>query len=452
MSTPANALVEKIRGKFPGVYDDISDSDLTKKLLAKYPEYADLAAAPSSKQGAASGLPVAAQTPRLPPGYTLDPPANQPASGTSGLPSGIPPLPPGYTLDPPTDSDDFTRRANAAATAAGASHPGVSPTPLPGAGQRFAGRAWASPLDASENTRMGLEPNAQPLASPILPGQAAKLSAARFFGGLAGSAFSSKLAQHYSDNPWLSDLAGAAGMVFGTGSGALAEDAFSPAKEMIGRAVRTPDGALKPSVSTAARVAGGLAGSPLGTGGTIVGGMAGPSLADAFLPDHPGLPGTGAPLPSADEFYANRGADFMRRGREQSALDRAALRNAAKPDPFRGMTSTADPDLPRGSVSTSPGSAQSAFTSGVPAQIVLKGSAQSAFDPRSAEFDPDMPQGSSGDLISRTRKITIPGEEPTAMDLKRAGDLTQAPLERLKTLAKFGDKLAQNELNRRLKN
>jgi hypothetical protein len=56
------------------------------------------------------------------------------------------------------------------------------------------------------------------------------------------------------------------------------------------------------------------------------------------------------------------------------------------------------------------------------------------------------------DLISRTRQITIPGEEPTTMDLKRAGDLTQAPLDKLKTLAKFGDKLAQNELNRRLKN
>lgn len=56
------------------------------------------------------------------------------------------------------------------------------------------------------------------------------------------------------------------------------------------------------------------------------------------------------------------------------------------------------------------------------------------------------------DLISRTRQITIPGDEPTPGDLKRAGDLTQAPLAKLQTLAKFGDKLAQNEINRRLKN
>jgi hypothetical protein len=56
------------------------------------------------------------------------------------------------------------------------------------------------------------------------------------------------------------------------------------------------------------------------------------------------------------------------------------------------------------------------------------------------------------DLISRTRRISISGEEPTTADLRRAGDLTQAPLQRLRSLAKFGDRLAQIEINRRLKN
>jgi len=54
------------------------------------------------------------------------------------------------------------------------------------------------------------------------------------------------------------------------------------------------------------------------------------------------------------------------------------------------------------------------------------------------------------DLISRMKKIAVPGEEPSAADLKRAGDFTQVSTEKLKTLARFGDKLAQNELNRRL--
>jgi hypothetical protein len=45
MSTPAlNPLVEKIRSKYPGSYDDMDDAALTKAILAKYPQYSDLAA------------------------------------------------------------------------------------------------------------------------------------------------------------------------------------------------------------------------------------------------------------------------------------------------------------------------------------------------------------------------------------------------------------------------
>jgi hypothetical protein len=39
-----NPLVERIRAKYPGAYDDLNDADLTKRVLAKYPEYSDLAA------------------------------------------------------------------------------------------------------------------------------------------------------------------------------------------------------------------------------------------------------------------------------------------------------------------------------------------------------------------------------------------------------------------------
>lgn len=45
MSTPAlSPLVEKIRAKYPGAYNDMDDAALTKAVLAKYPEYSDLAA------------------------------------------------------------------------------------------------------------------------------------------------------------------------------------------------------------------------------------------------------------------------------------------------------------------------------------------------------------------------------------------------------------------------
>lgn len=72
--------------------------------------------------------------------------------------------------------------------------------------------------------------------------------------------------------------------------------------------------------------------------------------------------------------------------------------------------------------------------------------ASPSVDSESAPF-----QSNGQDLISRMQKIYQPGESPTAADLKAAGDLTQAPLSRLQTLAKFGDLLAQKELARRLK-
>jgi hypothetical protein len=39
-----NQLVDKIRALHPGAYDDMDDATLTKKVLAKYPQYSDLAA------------------------------------------------------------------------------------------------------------------------------------------------------------------------------------------------------------------------------------------------------------------------------------------------------------------------------------------------------------------------------------------------------------------------
>jgi hypothetical protein len=56
------------------------------------------------------------------------------------------------------------------------------------------------------------------------------------------------------------------------------------------------------------------------------------------------------------------------------------------------------------------------------------------------------------DLITRTKKLVIPGEKPTPEELKRAGDMTQVPLPKLQLLAKWGDELAKNEINRRLRN
>src|SRR6266566_6930707 len=37
-----NQLVDSIRAKYPGSYDDMDDATLTRQVLAKYPQYSDL--------------------------------------------------------------------------------------------------------------------------------------------------------------------------------------------------------------------------------------------------------------------------------------------------------------------------------------------------------------------------------------------------------------------------
>jgi hypothetical protein len=44
LSQGLNPLVDKIRATHPGAYDDLSDAELTAKVVAKYPQYGDLAA------------------------------------------------------------------------------------------------------------------------------------------------------------------------------------------------------------------------------------------------------------------------------------------------------------------------------------------------------------------------------------------------------------------------
>lgn len=66
MATPPSTLAGKIRAKYPGAYDNLSDSDLEQKIIAKYPQYKDMAtpAAPSSSvpTGASIADQLAAKT------------------------------------------------------------------------------------------------------------------------------------------------------------------------------------------------------------------------------------------------------------------------------------------------------------------------------------------------------------------------------------------------------
>lgn len=479
MSTPANALVEKIRGKFPGAYDDISDSDLTQKILAKHPEYGDLAETPATS--------------------------------------------------------DLTRQTNAAASAGGAISPGISPTPLPDAGKKVFGKKYLSPLDPSMA-------NAPQMAAPVAPFESAFMSAPKFIGGLAGNYGASKLAEHYGAPELASDAAGIIGGGAGTGWASMAEDAFNPAS--IARAVRTPEGALKPGVSNSARVVGGIVGSPLGTAGTIVGGMAGPSIADAMFPRLPENPAADlfnktkmlteaqesalsenskfdrAALvkkdrlqriadkakDARDQALTERGQSMQMQQAYQDKLDAAKVkadnalaRSQRDAQARQGEDMTAEieynQNLSRQATQAAEENRQRNLQAAQAEEQRVQGlhdqfakslkdleshrqktladrgklnnqwgeslnrrgnEASGAISPNSPEElqgnpTPFSPSMGGQDIISRTRRLTIPDQELGAGDIKKANDATNIKTDKLKQLARFGDMAAKNELNRRMK-
>ena len=252
----------------------------------------------------------------------------------------------------------------------------------------------------------------------------------------------------------------------------------------IGERMYTPEGKLKPGVQMASKLAGGAAGEATGLPyAGLVGYLGGPELARTIFPD----PRT--PLE-------------ITRTKAMGQLMQRAVRDDLKPPPVpepepykqftarpgvlqgdvsrtspRGGPATASPS--RGPIPNVGASIQNVeppavqekvpFRAGMKAQ--LNRGTGAAYDPVAGARAPsqnfpgasrmvptvrtglpaETVQGEGQDLISRMRRVAIPGEEPGPEDLKRAGDFTQAPLSKLQRLAKFGDKLAQNEINRRLK-
>lgn len=271
--------------------------------------------------------------------------------------------------------------------------------------------SWAS---NAYNSALGIKPAIENVTEAFQhPSQRSVVKAVPFIGPLSVSMADAAKQKDYSGAA--ADLVGA---LAATKAISQVKPGLKAAKSELVDATRTPEGKLNPATKTLSKIAGAAAGHTLGIpgAGEIGGYFLGPQVADMMLPNRP--PETnffggaytdpfsppGAPLPSADEFYANEGKLRM------SLLKQAAQRGDVNPmNPFAPPVEQAAPSV------YAPG-----------------------------ELSPD-------DLISRTKKLAIPGEAPTAGDLKRAGDFTQVSTEKLRTLAKFGDKLAQNELIRRQK-
>jgi len=165
--------------------------------------------------------------------------------------------------------------------------------------------------------------------------------------------------------------------------------------------------------------------------------------------------------------YEQRGQDLMNRQRQQDALDRAAKRAAQDAQDARDQTGQALLDRQRQQDILDARHAKALKAVEDSRQKELADNERfrlqhaQALNSRgtSAPEAPAVPTPNTisdlanpQDLISRTKKLVVPGESPTVADLKRAGDMTQVDLPRLKLLAKFGDMLAQNEIIRRQKN
>ena len=60
MANDSKTLAQMIRSKYPGAYDDLSDTDLEQKILTKYPQYSDIPRTQS--QGTPA---VTAETPKM---------------------------------------------------------------------------------------------------------------------------------------------------------------------------------------------------------------------------------------------------------------------------------------------------------------------------------------------------------------------------------------------------
>jgi len=122
-----------------------------------------------------------------------------------------------------------------------------------------------------------------------------------------------------------------AGVNVGLAALPVAKEIIGSPRQAIASRMYDTGGALKPSVKTGAQVGGAVVGGALGAHnpytaltGAAAGYKYGPSLAEAIFPRPPQFPG--APLPSAEDFYSNRGAEInamLRRQPEVNAISPA---------------------------------------------------------------------------------------------------------------------------------
>lgn len=231
---PIDQFAAKVRSKYPGAYDHLSDAQLVQKIVDKYPDY---------KEHIASFAPTQFEKDQ----------ANQPT-----------------TLD---KLNEYAGRA-----LAGAGLP-TSISDIP---------HWAKRLT-------GQSADSEPFYAPIQraftdPSERNIVGAVPLIGPTAVSMSDDARAGNYADA-----LATGAGALAGAGMASQIKPGLKAAKAEAVDALRTPEGKLTPFAKGAARVVGaGITGAVGHAAGLpeagLIGAVYGPSVADSILPDRPPTP------------------------------------------------------------------------------------------------------------------------------------------------------------------
>lgn len=230
---PIDEFAKRLRSKYPGAYDSLSDAQLVQRVVNKYPEY---------KEHIASFAPTDFEKQNV----------------------------------PPTAMERINSAAGKALTAAGLP---TSINDIPNWFEHFIGTAPDS------------QPFWQPAAEAIKnPTQRNIVGAVPFIGPSAVSMSDDVRAGDYDQA--LGTLAGTIG---GVAAGQQIKPGLKAAKAEAIDALRTPEGKLTPTAKITARIAG--AGVVGGVGHAfgvpeagLIGAIYGPQVADAFLPSREPVP------------------------------------------------------------------------------------------------------------------------------------------------------------------
>lgn len=192
----------------------------------------------------------------------------------------------------------------------------VAPADIPGVEQELG--TESSPRQTFQKGMLA----SLPVAAPAMAVGVATAPAATLLGlgtGLAGGYLGSKAGEYLGEKVGAPEL----GSDIGSVGGALAGGVYGPkVRSAIRSAAYTPEGVVKPSISSAAQALR----HPTEIPGRAVSGL----LGKVFGPPTPPAEFPGASLPSADEFYSNEAAARMKLNSQQAALDRATARTATQ--------------------------------------------------------------------------------------------------------------------------